>query len=72
MVASNRGFSRKEIAKKEGFIGISKQDPEKEALRKKTLGEELLEPTTIYVKQIKSLLSRYKIAGMVHITGGGK
>lgn len=37
----------------------------------KTLGEELLEPTTIYVKQIKSLLSKYKIAGMAHITGGG-
>lgn len=37
----------------------------------RTLGEELLEPTTIYVKQVKSLLSKYKIAGMVHITGGG-
>ena len=37
----------------------------------KTLGEELLEPTTIYVKQIKSLLSKYNIAGMAHITGGG-
>ena len=37
----------------------------------KTLGQELLEPTTIYVKQIKSLLSKYEIAGMAHITGGG-
>lgn len=37
----------------------------------RTLGEELLEPTIIYVKQIKYLLSKYEIAGMVHITGGG-
>jgi len=37
----------------------------------KTLGEELLEPTIIYVKQAKELLSKYKIAGFVHITGGG-
>jgi len=37
----------------------------------KTLGEELLEPTTIYVKAIKELVSKYNIAGLVHITGGG-
>ncbi len=37
----------------------------------RTLGEELLEPTTIYVKQVRSLLLKYNIAGMVHITGGG-
>lgn len=37
----------------------------------RTLGEELLEPTTIYVKQVKFLLSKYNISGMVHITGGG-
>ena len=50
--------AKKILDKQHSFIG-------------KTLGEELLEPTTIYVKQIKSLLSKYKIAGMVHITGGG-
>lgn len=37
----------------------------------RTLGEELLEPTIIYVKQIKSLLQKYTISGMVHVTGGG-
>lgn len=37
----------------------------------RTLGEELLEPTIIYVKQVKSLLSKYNISGMVHVTGGG-
>ncbi len=37
----------------------------------RTLGEELLEPTKIYVKEIKKLMSDYNIAGMAHITGGG-
>jgi len=37
----------------------------------KTLGEELLKPTTIYVKLVKRLVSEYNIAGLVHITGGG-
>lgn len=36
----------------------------------KTIGEELLIPTKIYVKDIK-LLSELEIKGMVHITGGG-
>ena len=38
----------------------------------KTLGEELLTPTKIYVKAIKRLLSEgVDIKGMSHITGGG-
>ena len=38
----------------------------------KTLGEELLTPTKIYVKAIKHLLnSGLQIKGMSHITGGG-
>ena len=38
----------------------------------KTLGEELLTPTKIYVKTIKHLLnSEIDIKGMCHITGGG-
>lgn len=38
----------------------------------KTLGEELLTPTKIYVKTIKHLLSsNVDIKGMCHITGGG-
>lgn len=40
------------------------------ALRR-TLGEELLEPTRIYVKSVKKLVEKYDIAGMAHITGGG-
>ena len=38
---------------------------------KKTLGEELLAPTRIYVQPILCLLEKYKILGIAHITGGG-
>jgi phosphoribosylformylglycinamidine cyclo-ligase len=37
----------------------------------KTLGEELLTPTHIYVKPVLSLLRTVPISGMAHITGGG-
>lgn len=37
----------------------------------KTLGEELLTPTRIYVKSILNVLRDFKIKGIVHITGGG-
>ncbi len=36
-----------------------------------TLGEELLKPTKIYVKEILELLKEVDIKGMSHITGGG-
>lgn len=37
----------------------------------KTLGEELLTPTKIYVKAVKSLSSKCDIKAISHITGGG-
>lgn len=37
----------------------------------KTLGEELLTPTKIYVRTILNLLKKFEIKGIVHITGGG-
>lgn len=37
----------------------------------KVLGDVLIEPTRIYVKQILGMLERVKIKGMAHITGGG-
>ncbi len=37
----------------------------------KTVGELLLEPTRIYVKDIKRLKREVKIKGLAHITGGG-
>lgn len=36
-----------------------------------TIGNELLTPTRIYVKEITKLLEKVKIKGMSHITGGG-
>lgn len=36
-----------------------------------TLGEELLKPTSIYVRAIKELKGTTTIKGMAHITGGG-
>ena len=37
----------------------------------KTLGEELLTPTRIYVKALLSLISEIHVHGISHITGGG-
>lgn len=38
---------------------------------KKSLGEELLLPTKIYVQPILRIIEKYKILGIAHITGGG-
>ena len=38
---------------------------------KRTLGEELLEPTRIYARITRRLFSKYPIKGAAHITGGG-
>lgn len=37
----------------------------------KTLGEELLTPTKIYVKSLSALMAKIKVHGISHITGGG-
>lgn len=37
----------------------------------RTLGEELLMPTLIYVRPVLATLSKVKVNGMAHITGGG-
>jgi phosphoribosylformylglycinamidine cyclo-ligase len=37
----------------------------------RTVGEEMLEPTVIYVKAVSPLLNKFEIKGLAHITGGG-
>ncbi|MFI3116167.1 MAG: phosphoribosylformylglycinamidine cyclo-ligase [Clostridia bacterium] len=37
----------------------------------KTLGEELLTPTKLYVKPILKVLDEISVNGMIHVTGGG-
>jgi len=37
----------------------------------RTLGEEILQPTRIYVPAILHLLKKFQVKGIVHITGGG-
>lgn len=37
----------------------------------RTIGEELLEPTRLYVDPVLKIIRRFRIAGMAHITGGG-
>jgi phosphoribosylformylglycinamidine cyclo-ligase len=36
-----------------------------------TVGEEMLEPTRIYVKALLPLIKKHNLKGMAHITGGG-
>jgi len=38
----------------------------------KTIGEVLLTPTQIYVKEIVALLKKVNVHGLAHITGGGR
>ena len=38
---------------------------------RRSIGLELLEPTTIYVRQILKLLRKFEVHGMANITGGG-
>ena len=37
----------------------------------RTLGEELLVPTRIYVKPVLDIIRKFRVHGMAHITGGG-
>lgn len=50
-----------------GRLKLHQQVPE----LRRSLGEELLEPTRIYAKITRALFAKYPIKGAAHITGGG-
>ena len=62
----SNGFTlaRKVLLKK---YGLRKRPPGFE----RSLGEELLEPTRIYVRPVIELREKMKVHGLAHITGGG-
>lgn len=50
---------------------LSKYKIEDQVGLDKSIGEELLKPTKIYVKPILDILNKISISGLAHITGGG-
>ncbi len=64
----SNGYSlaRKVLFDKMGFSVSDRVD-----ILNKTIGEELLTPTRIYVKTILHMMQHFGIKGMAHITGGG-
>jgi len=68
----SNGFSlvRKLLLEQQGYQ-LSNVVPELSANGDKTLGDVLLEPTRIYVKQVLALKEQVELKGLSHITGGG-
>lgn len=64
----SNGFSlvRKLLLEQQGY-SLQDRVPELNAV----LGDVLLEPTRIYVKQVLKLLEQVRVKGLAHITGGG-
>ncbi|MCR3922244.1 MAG: phosphoribosylformylglycinamidine cyclo-ligase [Firmicutes bacterium] len=64
----SNGYSlaRKVLLEKSGWT-LATERPE----LGKTLGEEMLTPTKIYVRAVLDLLATVSVCGMAHITGGG-
>ncbi len=50
---------------------VTKDEDLNQPFEQSTLGKTLLAPTQIYVKAIRSVLSKHPIKAMAHITGGG-
>ena len=61
----SNGFSLVRKILKDNNIGLN------EEFNGSTVGETLLTPTKIYVKEVLKVLEEVKVAGIAHITGGG-
>jgi phosphoribosylformylglycinamidine cyclo-ligase len=66
----SNGYTLARKIVKENHYKYTDKFPEEE-ISDKTIGEVLLEPTRIYVKEIIELLKHIKPHGLAHITGGG-
>jgi len=64
----SNGFSLVRAILRRGKLSLRSRPKE---LRGRMLGEELLRPTRIYVKDVLRLLGRVTVNGMAHITGSG-
>ncbi len=64
----SNGYS---LARKVLFDRLGMKPEDYVGVLNRRLGEELLEPTRIYVRSILTLLQHFPIHGMAHITGGG-
>lgn len=64
----SNGYS---LARKVLFDKLKLKPNSKVTGLKRSLGNELLTPTKIYVKAIKALQDKFTINGLAHITGGG-
>ncbi|WP_292460709.1 phosphoribosylformylglycinamidine cyclo-ligase [Methanothermococcus sp.] len=53
------------------FFDIGKMDINDELSHGKTIAEELLTPTRIYVKPVLEMIKKIDVKGLAHITGGG-
>jgi phosphoribosylformylglycinamidine cyclo-ligase len=52
-------------------VAVSSADLYERFDGERTLGQALLEPTRIYVKQVLAVMAKVQIKGLAHITGGG-
>lgn len=64
----SNGFSlARKVLLEKAKLGVN----DKVAELEKTIGQELLEPTRIYVKTLLNLFKNFTVKGLIHITGGG-
>ncbi len=50
---------------------FGKYDPNDRVFRKRTVAQELLTPTRIYVKEVLETIGKVRVKGLANITGGG-